>query len=195
VTAPYLHQSHAAAVAFAIMLTAFGLGELSQAMRLRRGAHTVDLLGEVWFRLLFVAAVLTLPLCLSVAPGEIIPGRFVLFVLGSVFAWLGLLLRWWSILVLGRYFTVVVRTSADQVVVERGPYRVLRHPSYTGLLVALTGVGLVLANWVGALASLALMLAALVYRIRIEERALLSALGEGYLNFARGRARLVPFVW
>ncbi|WP_238384870.1 methyltransferase family protein [Segeticoccus rhizosphaerae] len=67
--------------------------------------------------------------------------------------WLGLLLRWWSFATLGRYFTTVVKTSADQVVVSRGPYRALRHPSYTGLLAAFLGCGLMLGNWVGCGAS------------------------------------------
>ncbi len=90
---------------------------------------------------------------------------------------------------------MVVKTSADQTVVDRGPYRVLRHPSYTGLLLALIGVGLMLGNWLGSLVSLTLMVVALQYRIRIEERALLAALGDGYRSFATSRARLVPFVW
>ena len=194
-TTGYLHQSHGAVVAFSIVLAAFALGELPQMLRLRRGARSSDLLGEVVFRLLFFGAILVLPLCLSVAPVAVIAGRAVTFVLGSVVASLGLLLRWWSFIALGRYFTVVVKTSADQTVLDRGPYRALRHPSYTGLLLALMGVGLMLGNWLGALTSLTLMVFALVYRIRIEERALLAALGDGYRSFATSRARLVPLVW
>jgi protein-S-isoprenylcysteine O-methyltransferase Ste14 len=96
---------------------------------------------------------------------------------------------------LGKYFTVVLKTTSDQVVVAHGPYRVLRHPSYAGLLLAFVGCGLALANWVGVVVSLALLGVALAYRIRIEERALVSALGDDYVAFAAGRARLIPFVW
>ena len=71
----------------------------------------------------------------------------------------------------------------------------LRHPSYAGLLLALAGCGLMVGNWFGALCSLALVLAALVHRIRIEERALSAALGDRYDDFAASRARLVPGVW
>ena len=78
---------------------------------------------------------------------------------------------------------------------QRGPYRVVRHPSYTGLLIAFLGCGLMLGNWVGLLASLALILVAIVYRLRIEERALTATLGDAYRRFAATRARLVPFVW
>jgi protein-S-isoprenylcysteine O-methyltransferase Ste14 len=88
-----------------------------------------------------------------------------------------------------------VRTSSDQVVVARGPYRFLRHPSYSGLLLALFGCGVMLGNWVGATAALAVLLAAVLHRIRLEERALLAGLGDAYREFAESRARLVPFVW
>ena len=96
---------------------------------------------------------------------------------------------------LGSYFTTVVRTSGDQTVIDRGPYRVLRHPAYTGLLLVIAGCGLMLGNWVSLAGSLLLVLAGLVYRMRVEECALVDALGDAYREFARRRARLVPFVW
>ena len=86
-------------------------------------------------------------------------------------------------------------TSADQPVVATGPYRILRHPSYTGLLFAFVGCGLMVGNWVSAIGSVALVLTALVDRIRVEERALDAALGDRYRDFAARRARLVPYVW
>ncbi len=124
-----------------------------------------------------------------------IGGGVWVFSLGVLIGWLGLLLRWWSIVVLGRYFTVVLTTSQDQPIVDRGPYRVLRHPSYTGLLLVFVGCGLMFGNWVSAASSVVLVVIALVYRIRIEELSLYAALGGRYRDFATGRARLVPFVW
>ena len=85
--------------------------------------------------------------------------------------------------------------SPDQVVVSRGPYRALRHPSYTGLLAAFLGGGLMFGNALGAAASFLVILAALIQRLLREERALVDALGDEYLAFAKERARLVPFVW
>jgi protein-S-isoprenylcysteine O-methyltransferase Ste14 len=118
-----------------------------------------------------------------------------LFALGAVLGWLGLLLRWSSFVSLGKYFTVVLTTSADQPVVERGPYRFLRHPSYTGLLLVFAGLGLMLGNWVSAVGAEGLVLIAVVYRIRVEERALINALGDRYREFAASRARLIPYIW
>ena len=191
---PFLQQAAWARVVFDLSVAAFGVGELSQAVKWRRGASRADLGGEVVFRLVFFVGVLMLPLAQSRAPAAELQGRGV-FVLGAVVGWVGLLLRWWSFATLGRYFTTVVKTSADQVVVSRGPYRFLRHPSYTGLLAAVLGCGLMLGNWVGVCTSFLLILSALVYRLLREERAMIDAVGDAYLDFAKDRARLVPFVW
>jgi protein-S-isoprenylcysteine O-methyltransferase Ste14 len=181
-------------VAFGIGVAAFALGELSQAIKLRRGASRAGVVGELVFRVLFVGGILVLPLTRAVLPGAALDGAGV-FVLGLVVGSLGLLLRWWSFASLGRYFTIVVKTSPGQAVISRGPYRVLRHPSYTGLLAAVLGCGLMLGNWVGAASSFLVVLGALVFRLLREERAMTDTLGDAYLDFARDRARLVPFLW
>ena len=179
---------------FYLSAAAFAVGEFSQAVKWRRGASRADLRGEVVFRVIFFAGILMLPLARALAPEAVLSGGGV-FVVGAVIGWLGLLLRWWSFATLGKYFTTVVKTSTDQVVVERGPYRVLRHPSYTGLLAAFVGCGLMLGNWVGTAASFLLILVGLIYRLRREERAMIDSLGDAYLDFAADRARPIPFVW
>jgi protein-S-isoprenylcysteine O-methyltransferase Ste14 len=192
---PYVEQASAARLVLGISIGAFIVGELSQAWRLRRGASRTNLGAEVLFRAMFFGAILLFPAGRALAPNALFGGGVWLFSLGVVIGWLGLLLRWWSFVTLGRYFTVVLKTSADQHVVDRGPYRVLRHPSYTGLLLAFVGCGLMLGNWVGAVGAVVLLLLALVYRIRIEERALEAALGDRYRDYAATRARLVPLLW
>jgi protein-S-isoprenylcysteine O-methyltransferase Ste14 len=179
---------------FFISVGAFVAGEILQAFR-SRGGTRVDVRAEVLFRVMFIAGILTLPLGRAVAPRAAIGGGVFVFALGAALGWLGLLLRWWSFVSLGKYFTVVVRTSADQPVVDRGPYRVLRHPSYTGLVVAFAGAGLMVGNWLGAGGAVFLVLVAVIHRLRLEERALTAALGERYRDFAASRARLVPYVW
>ncbi|SNY47398.1 methyltransferase family protein [Paractinoplanes atraurantiacus] len=175
----------------AVTIGAFAAGELVQALRRRPGATRADVRSETAFRLVFFAGILMLPLSRAVVPGAVVHA----VAIGFVLAWLGLLLRWWSFLTLGRYFTVVVMTSEDQPVVDRGPYRFVRHPSYTALLLIFTGIGLMLQNWLGTVAAVTLVLIALLHRIRIEERALTAALGEHYRTFAATRARLIPYVW
>jgi protein-S-isoprenylcysteine O-methyltransferase Ste14 len=181
-------------IVLVVTLGAFALGEVQQSLRWRRGASRVDVRGELLFRVAFLAGILLLPAGRALLPVATVGGPW-LFAPGVVVAWAGLLLRWWSFVTLGRYFTVVVQTTGDQPVVERGPYRVLRHPSYTGLLLAFAGCGLMLGNWAGAAAAVAVVTVAVVGRIRREERALLGALGARYRDFAARRARLIPRVW
>ena len=104
----------------------------------------------------------------------------------------GLLLRWVSIILLGPLFTMNVALHDDHRLVERGPYRWLRHPSDTGLLVALPGAGLGL----GDLLALALLLVApacaLYYRVRVEEEALVEAFGEEYERYRSRTWALFP---
>jgi len=187
-------QQLARIVAF-ISVGAFSAGELLQALRMRRGAMRVSVRAEAAFRAMFFSGILLLPAGRAVAPGAVIGGGVSLFALGVAIGWLGLLLRWWSFVSLGKYFTAVVKTREDQPVVERGPYRVLRHPSYTGLLLAFAGGGLMLGNWFSTMGAVGLVLIAIVYRLRIEERALSATLGNRYREFAAGRARLIPYVW
>jgi protein-S-isoprenylcysteine O-methyltransferase Ste14 len=121
--------------------------------------------------------------------------RWPIFILGALLAAAGIAFRQWAIHVLGRFFTVYVRVSEGQTVVESGPYRVLAHPSYTGMILVCLGIGLMLGNWL-SLACLAILpTAGLVVRIKIEEQALLAGIGEPYRRFLETRSRLVPGVW
>lgn len=192
---PYEELSNPARIVFLASAGAFVAGELVQAFRPRHGATRVSVRAEIFFRVMFFAAILMLPLGRAVAPQAVVGGGVFGFALGAAVGWLGLLLRWWSFVSLGKYFTVMVTTSEDQPVVERGPYRVLRHPSYAGLLLAFAGAGLMMGNWVGAAGAVVLVLIALIHRLRLEERALTAALGDRYRAFTAGRARLIPHVW
>ncbi|MGI8589200.1 MAG: methyltransferase family protein [Chloroflexia bacterium] len=107
----------------------------------------------------------------------------------------GLVLRVWSLATLGRFFTSVVRTHPGHRVVRSGPYRLLRHPSYTGTFLTLLGFGLALGSWLGAALLVLLPLPAYIYRMRVEERVLLSALGPEYAEYMRGTRRMLPWLW
>jgi protein-S-isoprenylcysteine O-methyltransferase Ste14 len=107
---------------------------------------------------------------------------------------LGLGLRAWAVLTLGRAFRTTVETSPDQTVVERGPYRVVRHPSYSGLLLIVLGFEVSTRVWPAIVLTL-LPLVAVVRRIDVEERHLVTALGPAYAAYRERTRRLVPGVW
>jgi protein-S-isoprenylcysteine O-methyltransferase len=121
--------------------------------------------------------------------------RSSVFVLGIFLMAAGIALRWYCILILGKFFTFDVATHSGQPLIETGPYRYIRHPSYTGALVTLVGFGLALGNWAGLAALLSCMGIAYSYRIPVEEAALTAALGDSYERYVRRTWRLVPFVY
>ena len=107
---------------------------------------------------------------------------------------LGVLVRQWAIAVLGRFFSLTVRVATDHRVVTRGPYRLVRHPSYTGVLITFIGLGLAVQSLGGLLVLLGVFSLSYGYRIRVEEKTLLSELGPDYASYMRRTKRLVPFI-
>ena len=107
----------------------------------------------------------------------------------------GLILRWWAIITLGRFFTLDVTIEKDHEVVERGPFRIVRHPSYSGVLLAFVGLALSLRNWAALLVILLPIGAAFIHRINVEEDALSCALGASYAKYKKRTKRLVPFIY
>jgi len=117
------------------------------------------------------------------------------FFIGICLMLSGITLRWYSAGILGEYFTFDIAIHGDQALIEKGPYRYIRHPSYTGALLSLLGFGLALGNWAGLAAALSCLGTAYAYRIPVEEAALTGALGEPYRQYIRRTWRLVPFVF
>jgi len=95
---------------------------------------------------------------------------------------------------LGGSFTGAVTVRPGQVVVERGAYRWVRHPSYTAGVLMYAGIGLALTNWLSLLVLILAPVMAYAYRVRVEERALVETLGEPYLAYMRRTRRFVPFI-
>jgi protein-S-isoprenylcysteine O-methyltransferase Ste14 len=176
----------------------FALSELSIRLRSarNRSGSNVDR-GSIVAVVVSVATGVLVALWSS-ATGSLattIPGHWVPSAVGLLMMWTGVALRQWAVWTLGRFFTVVVQVADGQSVVDRGPYRWVRHPSYTGLLLTLVGLGVALGSWLSVLALAILPSIGLVVRIRVEERALLAALGEPYREYAARHRRLVPGIW
>jgi protein-S-isoprenylcysteine O-methyltransferase Ste14 len=109
--------------------------------------------------------------------------------------WLGLSLRIWSVVTLGASFRTTVEVDQDQQVINKGPYRWVRHPSYTGLLIIAAGYGIAGGNWVSLVILLVVPLTTMLYRIRVEEAVMAEVLGSSYLDYQQGTKRLVPGLW
>jgi protein-S-isoprenylcysteine O-methyltransferase Ste14 len=106
----------------------------------------------------------------------------------------GMGLRWWAVITLGKFFTIDVATHDDHALVSTGPFRFVRHPSYTGLLLAFLGFGVSLGNTVSLIVLIAPIAVTLAYRMRVEEAVLRSALGASYEAYCARTKRLIPGV-
>jgi protein-S-isoprenylcysteine O-methyltransferase len=107
----------------------------------------------------------------------------------------GLSIRWYSIVHLGRFFTVNVAIAANHRLIDTGPYRFVRHPSYTGALMAFLGLALCLDNWASLVAMTVPVFLVFLWRIGVEEAALLQGLGDPYRVYMTRTKRLIPAVY
>ena len=147
----------------------------------------------VFFTWLALSAGFTLTY--TVPQAAIMWKRTSIFFAGIILMLMGMAFRFYAMRVLGRFFTYDVAVQAGQTVVEAGPYRYIRHPSYTGALITLAGLGLALGNWAALLVILVCTGIAYAYRIFVEESALVAALGEPYKQYMRRTRRLIPFLF
>ncbi len=147
---------------------------------------------------ILMAATLAVPAGVAVGfteVGRIDTGGNVLGLVGIALMLTGILIRWTAIFTLGPYFTRTVNILEGHRIVRKGLYKYLRHPSYTGYLLGNMGLGVALSNWLSVVIIFVPILAASLYRISVEERALLESFGDEYFEYAKGTKRLLPKVY
>ena len=145
-----------------------------------------------------------LPLALAVVllgPGEwfgdsllherFVPKLVVVKVVGLLLTVAGIAFACWARHVLGRNWSSEVQIKQDHQLIQAGPYRTVRHPIYTGLLLALLGTALKVGDWRGLLA-VAIVAASFWFKLRQEERWLLQRFGAPYADYLRRTHALIP---
>ena len=127
--------------------------------------------------------------------GFIATGSLVISYAGLALMIAGQVIRWIAISSLGRLFTADVSIQKGHVIVEKGLYKFIRHPSYTGSLLTFLGFGLTFSNWMSALVLAVPMTAVFLVRIRVEEQALVDFFGDAYIQYRRRTKRLFPGIF
>jgi protein-S-isoprenylcysteine O-methyltransferase Ste14 len=192
---PLVLDGNGVEVAFWICVGGWTLGEVANSIRTARGLgdtrdRTVTLLGLALF------GGLALGIYAGYHAASSLPGPSWWPPLAGLVVFAGgIWLRTAAVIALGRFFTYTVQVDSEQPVIDTGPYRLIRHPSYTGLLMASLGVGIALDNWPSIAACLLPPLAGFTLRLLQEERILVEQLGEPYREYMRRTKRLVPRVW
>jgi protein-S-isoprenylcysteine O-methyltransferase Ste14 len=178
-----------------MLVAIFPISEIALAVFGRASARTARVEDRGSLRLLWlvIAVSLGIAIALQWVPGFRLPlssthRRLLSLVLLSA----GLVLRWAAILTLGHLFTVDVAIQSNHSLVQTGLYGLIRHPSYTGLLVSFLGLGVFFGSWPGLLALVVPITFAVFNRIVKEEQALLEAFGAPYAAYCARTKRLVP---
>jgi len=179
-----------------VLGVAYGLSEAGLGLVKRSRNDSVDA-DNSSLRVLWITIMLAVTAGIfasSHLPAAAIANRAVFWAGCSLFA-LGLALRWYSIVYLGRFFTVNVAIHSGHEVIDTGPYRFIRHPSYAGALLAFLGLALSLANWWSLVLIVVPVLWAFVRRMSVEESALANALGAPYIQYMGRTKRLAPLIY
>ena len=150
--------------------------------------------GDAASSALFTFSIIVVTLVLGYARIGVLPSW--LFYPGLALYLVGVVFYLWAKSVLGRFWSIEVRVLTDHAVIEKGPFRLIRHPMYAGQVLVYIGLlGLALQSWAAIL--FILLMSSIYYgnRIRIEERFLVAELGTAYLDYVKRTKRLIPFVW
>lgn len=132
---------------------------------------------------------------LAFVAGWTVPASVILVVIGGSVSAIGLAIRGWALRTLGRFFTMPITIAEDHRIIRDGPYRRLRHPSYTGGFLTALGLPIAMGSLAAVVFTLVACGAAYVYRIHLEEAALVRRFGDSYREYAAGTHRLFPGIY
>jgi protein-S-isoprenylcysteine O-methyltransferase Ste14 len=117
------------------------------------------------------------------------------FVIGSILAIIGLIIRVTSILILKQQFTYTVTKIEDHELIESGLYRIIRHPGYLGQLIIFLGISTSLSNWLSILLMIVPILLGYLNRIIVEEKFMIEQMGQKYIDYQKRTKRLIPMIY
>lgn len=175
----------------------YGLFEIYMSMR-QRGKQTVIKSGDrlsIWVLVIFIA----IGYSFSFGIGTTKIGRIyhwdTFFLIGAILVILGLIIRINSILTLKQHFTYTVTKIENHELIETGLYKNIRHPGYLGQMIIFIGIATSLSNWLSVLLMIIPVLVGYIYRIKVEERFMISQLGQKYIDYKNRTKRLIPMIY
>jgi protein-S-isoprenylcysteine O-methyltransferase Ste14 len=190
-----IFTSDFAMIGFEVTLVCFFISEVIGGTiipRIRRGGARVQRRNVGSNTMVMVSWIVILGFSLSFAKMGLALLPDWLYYVGIAVMGAGIAFRQWAIAVLGRYFSGVIGVQKEQKVVESGPYRLIRHPSYTGALIFLAGMGLAVESWAAVLVNIAVFGVVYGYRMIVEEKVLICELGNSYVEYMKKTKRVVP---
>jgi len=183
--------SHFVAIVFMLLLSLWILSEFINSLWSKKNSQTTNkdngsykIVVAASYMALFVVFLLR-KFNLGVFSGSFQYVGFILIIVG-------ILLREWAIYLLGNCFTTRVQVREKAKLVTRGPYKCIRHPAYTGILLTFAGIPLAIGTWLGMIIAFMVKLIAIEYRIHVEEKVLKEAFGSEYEEYKKSTWKLFP---
>ena len=179
------------------LLFLFWLGMESARVRLghKDKSTTHGYLSRAFLIVSFVAVVIAI----FDNAGVLLLGEYTLptysFYVGSLLFMIGIYIRHISIKQLGKFFVTKVQTLDNHELVTEGIYSILRHPSYTGLILVFIGSSIMLQSGVALVVFLLIGIPSYVYRIKVEESALVGFFGNQYHEYKKSTNAVLPFIY
>jgi protein-S-isoprenylcysteine O-methyltransferase Ste14 len=175
----------------------YGLFEIFMSKR-HQGKRKISKSGDkrsIWFIVISISAGYWLSFIIASTKIGRIYHWNTFFVIGSVLALIGLLIRITSILTLKQQFTYTVTKIEDHELIETGLYKIIRHPGYLGQLVIFLGISVSLSNWLSVLLMIIPVFLGFLNRINIEEKFMIEQMGQKYLDYQARTKRLIPMIY
>ena len=162
------------------------------------GAETIANKNKDKYSVLLIIFISMISIMVSVIDWGYFNNRYDNFgvsLLGITLLFLGITIRVWAIQTLGKHFTATVQIKENHQLITNGPYSIVRHPSYLGAWMAITGTALFLNSYIGVLVAFFGMMYAYYVRIAVEEKALTDSFGMLYKDYQRRVKKIIPLIW
>ena len=162
---------------------------LTRSKKAEAKSHDQNSLGKIW-----------IVIVLSVTAGVFIAFSYpkfgaIRYFSGISLMVIGITLRLFTIFSLKSLFTADVAIHYDHKLKTDGIFKRVRHPSYSGSLLTFLGFGLTLGNWVSLIIVFLPVLGVFLYRINIEEKALMNNFKDEYIDYQKKTKKLIPFIY
>jgi protein-S-isoprenylcysteine O-methyltransferase Ste14 len=185
--------SDTAASAIRVAWITFGLFWLASARRLKKTeraeSHTSLAIRTVGS----LAAVLFAFVPWGGLANPLVPRTQMLLVVSVVLAWAGVLFAIWARVILGRNWSATVTLKQSHDLIQSGPYRWVRHPIYSGMLLSFIGVILFLDR-VGGVVGLVIAIAVYYLKARQEETIMAGHFGQAWEQYRSRTRAIIPFI-
>ena len=130
----------------------------------------------------------------SILSSRILPAELVLQITGLVILWCGIALAIWARKTIGAYWSMSVSLKEGHKLITNGPYVLVRHPIYTGLLAAVIGTALAIGELRGLIA-VVLYVPTYIFKLKLEEKILRENFGAAYTDYCAHTKALLPYIW